>query len=182
VGVADQIPAAVPSGLVQIIDTYGDPKVRWNGTEYVVDRAWESRSMTRLSHGFIPNERQDIYCHRLFAPLLGRLLDAWSVRVRAGDPYRLVKLACFSPRLQRGAAPGSQLYSAHSWGIAIDANEDTNGFIADCPLGDPRRAVGAGHRDIPEAWLDDARQLGLVCGADFHTRFDPMHVQACANY
>lgn len=183
-GIADAIPAEVPSGLAQIVEVYGDPKVRWDDSlrEFVVDRAWESRSMTSLAHGFIPNPYQSIYCHRLFAPLLGRLLDAWAMRVRAGDPYRLRRLACFSPRLQRGAAPGSQLYSTHSWGIAIDVNEDTNPFVRDCPPGDPRRAVGAGFRDIPEPWLQDARDLGLRCGADFRRRFDPMHVQACDGY
>ena len=180
-GVADAIPAAVPYGLEQIVQTYGDPKVHWTGTEYDVDRAWESRSMTSLAHGFIPNARQEIYCHRLFAPLLGRLLDAWAARVRAGDPYRLVKLACFNPRLQRGADPGSQLYSTHSWGIAVDANEDTNRLISPCPLGDPRRAVGP-LNDLPEAWLDDARRLGLVCGADFKNRSDRMHIQAAGGY
>lgn len=183
-GVADSIPAQVPSGLDQIIDVFGDPKVRWDDArrEYVVDRVWESRSMTSLAHGLIPNPHQAIYCHRLFAPILGRLLDAWAMRVRAGDQYRLRKLACFQPRLQRGAAPDSRLYSTHSWGIAIDVNDDTNGFLSDCPPGDPRRAVGAGHRDIPETWLQDARDLGLICGADFKRRFDPMHIQCCTNY
>jgi hypothetical protein len=181
VGSADVIPAQVPDGLEQIVEVYGDPKVHLVGRDYEVDGAWERRNMATLEHGFIPNARQAIYCHRMFAPLLGRLLDAWSARVRSGDPYRLVKLACFSPRLQRGAPPGSQLYSTHSWGIAIDANENTNRLVAPCPLGDPRRAVGP-LNDLPEAWLDDARQLGLVCGADFKTRSDRMHIQACHGY
>lgn len=183
-GVADAIPAAVPVGLEQIVEVYGDPKVRWTGREYDVDRAWESRSMTSLHHGLIPNARQEIYCHRLFAPLLARLLDAWAARVRAGDPYRLRKLACFSPRLQRGAAPGSQLYSTHSWGIAVDANDDTNPIILNCPPDDPRRlhASQGGLRDIPDAWLDDARRIGLFCGLDFSHRSDPQHIQACRGY
>ena len=182
-GVADEIPVAAPVGLDGIIATFGDPQVHPVGRDFDVDRIWERRNMTVLAHGFIPNARQEIYCHRLFAPLLARLLDAWAARVRAGDQYQLRTLACFYPRLQRGAAPGSQLYSTHSWGIAIDANADTNPLIV-CPPDDPRRhhVSQGGARDIPDAWLDDARKLGLFCGIDFQHRSDPQHIQACRGY
>lgn len=177
-GVADVIPARFPHGWDEIISVFGDPKVKPEGDGFTVDSKWERDNMTMLDHHFIPNARRQIYCHRKFAPYLSQLLDLWSARVDAGDSYRLKKLACFNPRLMRGS---STLFSTHSFGIAIDANPDQNPIILHCPLGDARRLVGP-FRDIPDAWLDDARSIGLTCGLDFTTRSDPQHIQACSGY
>lgn len=177
-GSADVIPVRFPHGWDEIIEVYGDPKVRAEGDGFTVDSKWERENMDLLDHPFIPNTRRQLYCHRKFKPYLAQLLDAWSARVDAGDPYRLKKLACFNPRLMRGS---TSLYSTHSLGIAVDANPDQNPLVLNCRPDDPRRRVGP-FRDIPDAWLDDARRIGLTCGADFSARSDPQHIQACSGY
>lgn len=69
---------------------------------------------------------------------------------------------CFNVRRQRG----SSLISRHSWGVALDLNAGWN------KLHKPSTWT--------EGFLNVWRNAGWICGADFHTRKDPMHYELTA--
>jgi hypothetical protein len=175
----DVIPVQAPNGLQEIVAHYGDPKIRVEPDgSWGVDPAWESANMIRFGHELIPPNRRgarELYMHRIVAPVWGRVLDRWATRIQAGDPYRVLTMSCFAPRAKRGGTNAS----VHSWGAAVDVNADTNRLIAPCAPDDPRRQTA---RDMPDAWIADARAEGFMWGGDFGGRFDPMHFQMATGY
>lgn len=164
------IPPRAPNGLAEVIATYGDPKARIVGGEWIVDRAWEDANLTTLFHPFLPKGR--IYLHRLILAPTRNVLNRWQARVAAGDPYRLRTFGCFQPRAQRGTR--GLVVSMHTFAIAWDVNADTNPMIVDIDIDDPRRQTA---KDIPDAWIADAKAEGLFYGGEFRHRFDPQHFQ-----
>lgn len=170
------IPPQAPNGLVDIVAHYGDPRVsRASDGSWTVDPAWESANCITVQHGLLP--RGKLYVHRYIAQPLLRTLDRWAARIQAGDAYRVVSMACFAPRAQRGS--NGLLASTHSWAIAFDLNPDTNKLILGIDPDDPRRAT---EKDIPDEWIADAEAEGFFWGGRFHSRFDPMHFQMATGY
>lgn len=169
------IPPRAPNGLAEIIAHYGDPHIRFDAGAWKVDPAWERANMVTVQHGLLP--RGKLYCHKLVAQPLLRLLDRWAARIRAGDPFGVKTLGCFNPRAQRGS--NGLLASTHTWGIAFDLNADDNPLILNIDPDDPRRLT---HLTIPQLWIADARAEGWFWGGDFHHRFDPQHFQLATGY
>lgn len=172
----DIIPVLAPSGLADIIDHYGDPKIRiGNDGAWKVDPAWESANCITVQHGLLP--RGKLYVHRYIAQPTLNVLDRWSARIAAGDPYKLRTMGCFAPRAQRGS--NGLLASTHSWAIAWDVNADTNPLITNIEIDDARRQTA---KDIPDAWIADAQAEGFFWGGSFSHRFDPQHFQLARGY
>lgn len=178
------IPPQAPNGLPEIIQVYGDPKVQIVNGEWQVDISWESANMVTIHHPLMPKGK--LYVHHLVAQPMLNLLERWSARIAAGDPYRVLTLGSFAPRAQRGSS--GLVASTHTWGIAFDLNADTNLLISPCDFDDPKRRAfplvvnGQIWRDIPLAWVDDARAEGWFYGGAFLHRFDPMHFQFCSGF
>lgn len=170
------IPPAPPNGLADIIAHYGDPHVqRDQDGNWTVDPKWESLCCTTLEHPLLP--RGKLYMHRLVIAPMNRLLDRWRARIINGDAYRVLSVACFAPRAQRGS--NGLLASTHSWAIAFDLNPDTNPLISGIEIDDPRRQKC---KDIPDAWIADAKAEGWFWGGEFQHRYDPMHFQMATGY
>lgn len=173
------IPQQAPNGLAEIVAHYGDPKItRDQDGTWAVDPRWESANMTTIHHPLIPAAQGSrLYMHSLVAPAFLRVLERWSARIVAGESYRVLHLGCFAPRAQRGSS--GLLASTHSWGIAVDLNPDANKLITNIDPEDTRRQTA---KDIPDAWIMDAKQEGWFWGGEFHSRFDPMHFQFATGY
>lgn len=76
---------------------------------------------------------------------------------------------CFMPRYQRGSA--TQI-SKHTWAIAIDLNPLQN------PIFNTReQCLAKGLKPFSEAFIQCARDCGLIVGADFKGRPDLMHFE-----
>lgn len=72
---------------------------------------------------------------------------------------------CFNIRMVRGT---NNMFSAHSYGLAIDINADEN------PLG----ATDGGFFSYPE-FVKCFTEQGFAWGGHFHGRKDPMHFSYC---
>lgn len=172
---SDIIPPLAPNGLAEIIEHFGDPKVQIVNGEWVVDRAWESANMVTIQHPLMPKGK--LFVHHLVARPMLNLLERWSARIQAGDPYRVRTLGSFAPRAQRGS--NGFIPSTHTWGIAFDLNADTNPLISNIDPDDSRRRT---NKDIPDAWIADARAEGWFWGGAFLRRFDAMHFQMATGF
>jgi hypothetical protein len=164
------IPVQAPCGLAEIIAHYGDPRIVKSADGWTVDAAWEAASCSSIQHGLLP--RGKLYCHNLVQQPLLQLLDRWSGRIQAGDPFQVKTLGCFSPRAQRGSS--GLVPSTHTWAIAFDLNADDNPLIIGIQPDDPRRKTA---KTIPDAWISDALEIGWFWGGTFRNRFDPQHFQ-----
>ena len=178
------IPPQVPDGLAEIIATYGDPEVKIVNGQWAVNPTWESANMVVIHHPMLPLGR--LYIHHLAAQPFLKVLERWSARVAAGDPYRVRTIGCFAPRAQRGSA--GLVASTHTWGIAFDVNADANLLISPCDQSDARRTAiplivnGQTRRNIPTEWVSDAAAEGFFWGGAFKKRFDPMHFQLATGF
>lgn len=170
------IPPLAPNGYAEILEHYGDPKVRIVNGEWTVDALWESTNMVTIHHPLIPSPGKKRIHHLAAQPLLN-VFERWSARIQAGDPYRVLTFGTFAPRAQRGSA--GLVPSTHTWGIAFDLNEATNPLLKDIDADDPRRQTA---RDIPDAWIADAEAEGWFWGGKFQHRFDAMHFQLATGF
>jgi peptidoglycan hydrolase-like protein with peptidoglycan-binding domain len=105
-----------------------------------------------------------VMCHRLAAPRLAELFDAWEA---AGLRGKVLSWAgMWAPRFVRGSRT---TLSNHAWGAAFDINAAWN------PLG----------RQGPPPWVQGsvadlvpiANRLGWFSGSHFADRPDPMHFE-----
>lgn len=167
---ADVIPPLAPHGYADVVAHYGDPKIQMLPTGWTVDPAWESANCVTVQHGLLP--RGKLYCHRLVATPLLRLLDRWSARIQAGDPFRVKTLGCFAPRAQRGS--NGLVPSMHTFAIAFDLNANDNLLVTNVSPGINRKGLA---KTIPDAWIADAEAEGWFWGGNFQTQWDPMHFQ-----
>ena len=165
----DTIPLQAPDGIKDIIAHYGDPGIQIENGTWTVSGAWEYANCTTIQHALLPLGK--LYVHRFIAQPTLSVLDRWLARIKAGDPYKLRTMGCFCPRAQRGSA--GIVMSLHTLAIAWDVNADTNRLISPCAPQSAERA----QKDIPDAWIADARTEGFFWGGDFERRFDPMHFQ-----
>lgn len=156
-----------PSGLTEIIATFGDP---W---AYATNKAaWESKILAirtlpaHLEYAYAPLDIRKIRAHKL---IVDELVAALMECFEAGVPRSRMKYGgCYTWRSQRG----SSKLSTHTWGIAVDLDPAEN------PLG--------------KRWINDGKMLdpriigifqdrGWKWGGEF-SRPDAQHFQLAVNY
>jgi len=162
-------PLACPHGLDQICATFGDI-FKYVLPDHSLDPRWQTDFLTLVALPFpLPlswdksRSVTQMTCHKLVA---GIFTDVFGQLQRATQQEKLTSFGgCFSFRPQR---TGTKL-SAHSWGIAIDLNPESN---AQGTAGNMDAGVIGIFRDTGFEWGGDWR--GRVC--------DPMHFQFCTGY
>jgi D-alanyl-D-alanine carboxypeptidase-like protein len=158
-----------PHGLDQIIATFGDI-FGYIRPDHTLDPRWPAEFLDRATLPFPMKLSWDpsrsvtqFTCHKLLAGIFADVLE----RIQsAGLEEKVTSFGgCFSFRPQR---TGTKL-SAHSWGIAIDLNPETN-------------AQGtAGNMD--PGIVQIFRDVGFEWGGAWQGRTrDPMHFQFCSGY
>ena len=165
----NEAPATAPHGLDEIITTFGDIQAHiaadgqlepsWQGDflahaslPFPLRLSWDpSRAITRMT------------CHRRMTGVFSSVFCSIQER---GLQDRITSFGgCFAFRPQR---TGSKL-SAHSWGIAIDLNPESN----------PQGSAGNMDAGIVEVF----RLAGFEWGGDWQRKTrDPMHFQFCTGY
>jgi D-alanyl-D-alanine carboxypeptidase len=158
-----------PHGLDEIIATFGDI-YEYIGPDGELDPRWETNFLARVNLPFplrlawdLSQTIHRLTCHRrmtgvyasVFANIQQRDLQA---RVASFG-------GCFAYRPQR---TGSKL-SAHSWGIAIDLNPESN--------------LQGSAGDMDPGLVEIFRCAGFAWGGDWEGKTrDPMHFQFCTDY
>lgn len=155
-----------PKDIAECVDRYGpiqfgpDKRFYWPAAENWVKACYLPREVSHFLKSAItrqPVER--IFCNKdIHEPLLAVMDNL----ITSGCHKELKTFdGCYNVRYVRGS---DQVFSFHSWGLAIDLNAKDN------PLG----AVQHGWSDaFIRCWAD----IGWVWGGDFRTRRDPMHFQ-----
>jgi LysM repeat protein len=174
IGVPPEPPAedygvAVPHGLQEIMDTFGDI-TKYIAVDGTLKPQWESKYLCRAKLPFPmrlswdpSKEVRSIYCHVELKEILPEVFRAIEIQGMKGK----VKTygGCFNFRSKRTSGK----LSTHSWGIAIDLNPETNamGMRGDMYLG----IVGV------------FKGFGFAWGGDWSGYSkDPMHFQFCTGY
>ena len=166
---APTAPLACPNGLDQIRATFGDI-FKYILPDHTLDPRWQTDYLTLVALPFpLPlswdksRSVTEMTCHKLMA---GIFTDVFERLQSAGLQEKITSFGgCFSFRPQR---TGSKL-SAHSWGIAIDLNPESN---EQGTTGNMYPAVVGVFRDAGFEW-----------GGDWQGRVrDPMHFQLCTSY
>lgn len=162
----------VPHGYNEIIEYYGNPDPDHDGNfntdfwnkymkkftlPYPLRIGWEH-----------DNTVSRIWMHELIGDaVVDALMDIGTYI--SGDPEYLERnglnmyWGCYAFRFQRGA----NIYSTHSWGIAIDFNRHLGGLDEE-----PKQ---------PMWFIDRFVERGFKWGGDWD-RPDGMHLQACTGY
>lgn len=140
--------AALKYGLIE-----NDKWERENDFMVVVDSAvfnlpWDTSSSSKFPH--------HIYMNKDMVPHFAAAAENLKIRGYAKELKTFD--GCFNVRLQRGS---SNMWSAHSWGMAIDLNASEN------PLGGPSKLS----KGFVACWKD----AGFGWGGDFLNRKDPQH-------
>lgn len=147
----------IPSGLAEIIATFGDYTAPdWETTHLVsVDLPYPL-----IYDGMRVNRTR---CHKL---IVENVIGAFQAIESAGLTAHMTNYGgLYNQRMKRGM-PGHP--STHCWGIAIDMEP------ARFPLGSTDRQ--------PQAVVDIMARFGWVYGGDFAGRKDGMHWQTARNY
>ncbi len=162
-------PLVAPRGIEEIIEVFGDIREHI-GADGKLAASWQTNYLTRANLPFPLRLAWDpsrtitqMMCHQTmtsaFADVFGTILERGlqaSVTSFGG---------CFAFRPQR---TGNKL-SAHSWGIAIDLNSESN----------PQGSAGNMHAGLIEIF----RSAGFEWGGDWQgAARDPMHFQFCTGY
>ena len=162
-------PLACPHGLDQICSTFGDI-FQYVLPNHSLDPRWQTEFLTRITLPFPLLLSWDksrtvtqMTCHKLMAGIFAHVLGSLQ---NADLQERITSFGgCFSFRPQR---TGAKL-SAHSWGIAIDLNPETN-------------AQGT-EGNMDPGVIKIFRDAGFEWGSDWQGRVrDPMHFQFCTKY
>ncbi len=162
-------PLAAPKGLQQIINAFGDIN-NYIQSDGSLESQWWSEFLSQAQVPFplmlsFDHSRSVTHfcCHKL---LVGVFENVFSEIQRKGLQSEISTFGgCFSFRPQR---TGTRL-SAHSWGIAIDLNPETN-------------AQGTAG-NMSEEIIEIFRTTGFEWGGDWAgKKKDPMHFQFCTGY
>ena len=145
-----------PSGLREIIATFGDPRRADFERSHIVSFTLPYP----LLYGSQPVRRGR--CHRLLVDNFTAALAGIQTAGLESELKHYSGIYAFRP------IRGASSLSTHSWGIAIDAE------ATKYPLRSLRR--------FPETIIAIWRQYGFFYGGDFEARKDPMHFQFCTNY
>jgi D-alanyl-D-alanine carboxypeptidase len=158
-----------PQGLNEIIVTFGDI-FAYITPDHMLDPRWQGDFLDRVALPFalplswdISRSVRQFTCHKLLLPVFTRVFGDIH---NAGLQSKLSSFGgCFAFRPQR---TGTKL-SAHSWGIAVDLNPETN------------QQGTAGNMDSSVVTI--FRQAGFEWGGSWQgRRRDPMHFQFCRGY
>jgi hypothetical protein len=162
-------PLTTPRGLDEIIATFGNI-YEYIGTDGQLDPRWQPDFLAKASLPFPLRLAWDpsqvisrMTCHRR---MTGVFYSVFASIQERGLQDRITSFGgCFAFRPQR---TGSKL-SAHSWGLAIDLNPETN------------QQGSAGNMDLE--LVEIFRSAGFEWGGGWagKTR-DPMHFQFCSGY
>lgn len=162
-------PRAAPHGLNAIIAEFGNIQ-QYIGPDGQLDARWRSDFLGKVALPFPLPLAWDparavtrMTCHRRMIPIYAQVF----ARILEGGLQEKVTSfgGCFAFRAQR---TGGKL-SAHSWGIAIDLNPESN------PQGSP------GIMDLELVQI--FRDAGFEWGGSWSGRNrDPMHFQFCTGY
>lgn len=165
---AAEVPVA-PRGLEQILATFGDihAYIQPGGS---LDPRWEADYMTSVTLPFAIKLSWDhsrgvthITCHKRLAAGLAAIFA--QIQARGLEAKVSSFGGCFAYRQQR---TGRKL-SAHSWGIAIDLNPETN------QQGSPG--------DMDTGLVQIFHNAGFEWGGEWPGPVrDPMHFQFCSGY
>lgn len=158
-----------PHGLDQIIAAFGDIH-EYIGNDGRLATAWQLDFLDRLDLPFPLRLSWDpartitrMMCHRRMTRIIASVFDC--IQERALQSTITSFGGCFAFRPQR---TGSKL-SAHSWGIAIDLNPESN----------PQGSGGNMDAELVEIFC----QAGFQWGGDWNSKNrDPMHFQFCTGY
>ena len=158
-----------PSGLDEIVATFGNPAdyVRSDGT---LDPQWQADFLTTVTSPFpmlLSWDHSRYMNHFLCHTRLAEIFSSAFANIQAEGLHATVASfgGCFAFRQQR---TGARL-SAHSWGIAIDLNPETN----------PQGSKG----NMDSRLVALFRSAGFTWGGDWEgKRKDPMHFQFCTGY
>ncbi len=167
---APTAPLACPHGLDQIRATFGDI-FKYVLPDHTLDPRWQKDFLTLVALPFpLPlswgksRTVTVMLSHKLLAEVLADVFN----RLQSGGLQEKITSfgGCFSFRPQR---TGTTKLSAHSWGIAIDLNPETNA----------QGTVG----NMDPGVIKIFRDAGFEWGGDWQGRVrDPMHFQFCAGY
>jgi hypothetical protein len=165
----NELPLLAPHGLDEIIATFGDVH-EYVAVDGQLEARWQVDFMERVSLPFSLRLSWDpsrtvtrMTCHRRLTRVFSSVFSSIQER---GLQDRITSFGgCFAFRPQR---TGSKL-SAHSWGIAIDLNPESN------PQG------SAGNMDA--GVIEIFRRAGFEWGGGWQGKTrDPMHFQFCTGY
>jgi D-alanyl-D-alanine carboxypeptidase len=158
-----------PHGRDEIISVFGDIN-EYVGTDGQLEARWHVDYLERVSLPFPLRVSWDparailqMTCHRRLTSIFAAAFGCIQER---GLQAKITSFGgCFAFRPQR---TGGKL-SAHSWGIAIDLNPETN----------PQGSAGNMDAGIIEIF----RRAGFEWGGDWQGKNrDPMHFQFCTGY
>jgi len=158
-----------PHGLDQIISTFGDI-FEYIRADHTLDPRWQTEMLQSITLPFaIPlswdraTSVERITCHKLLAEICTQVFAQIQ---SAGLQNKITSFGgCFSFRPQRTGA----MLSAHSWGIALDLNPQTN--------------VQGTAGDMDPGLVAIFKKAGFSWGGDWQGKVrDPMHFQFCTGY
>jgi hypothetical protein len=152
----------IPNGLLQLIKTFGDPRLPGFENEYIVEFELPYTLLYTDDKGIVSNVNKT----RANKLAVGNIIQALSdVKTKGFAPHVLNFGGIYNMRNIRG----SQVYlSVHAFGAAIDLE----------PLMYPR---GSSKR-FPAGVIECFSDAGFVYGGDFKYRLDPMHFQLVSGY
>lgn len=158
-----------PNGLLQITAVFGNVfhYIDYDGS---ISPLWEIDSLGianlafPLSLSWSPSTTvSHIRCHKVLVPTFTGLFS--QIQQQGLAPKVKTFGGCYMYRPQRA----SHVLSAHSWGIAIDLNPETN------KMGTPG--------DMDAGVVKIFEDAGFTWGGNFEgDRRDPMHFQFCSGY
>ena len=160
---------APPHGMKEILAMFGDHS-EYLRPDGALDSKWQSEFLATASSPFPLLLAWDrtryisrFACHRLLSEVLTAVFHTIQEQGLKATVHSFG--GCFAFRQQRA---GSKL-SAHSWGIALDLNPETN------------QQGTRGNMDVNLVAL--FRSAGFTWGGDWEGRTrDPMHFQFCTGY
>jgi hypothetical protein len=168
-GAPGGVPITPPHGLDGIIAAFGDI-FSYLRADHTLDPRWQTERLAMIALPFPivlswdrSRQVERMTCHKLLQSAFEEVLQEI---VKAGLQSKITSFGgCFSFRPQR---TGTKL-SAHSWGIAIDLNPESN-------------AQGTSGKMDP--WIISIfGQAGFTWGGDWQGPVrDPMHFQFCTGY
>jgi D-alanyl-D-alanine carboxypeptidase len=160
---------APPRGLDRIIAAFGDI-YEYIGTDAQLETRWQTDFLERVNLPFPLRLSWDrsrtilqMTCHQRLTSVSAGIFGCIQER---GLQEKISSFGgCFAFRPQRS---GNKL-SAHSWGIAIDLNPESN------------QQGSSGNMDAE--LIEVFRQAGFEWGGDWDAKSrDPMHFQFCTGY
>lgn len=158
-----------PRGLDQIMASFGDI-YEYIGTDGQLEARWQDDFLQRVALPFPLRLSWDLSrtitrmnCHRRMTGIFASAFAG--IRERGLEGSILSFGGCFAFRPQRAA----NKLSAHSWGIAIDLNPESN--------------LQGSEGNMDAGVIEIFRGAGFEWGGDWQGKArDPMHFQFCTGY